>query len=391
MMSNMKNKFALGFVVLHALSSVAWAEHGPGNGGNAVLMEDGKYYLLDFVEAGIEKGMTDSCGGLMDLDGNYELRVGKWASANLKMFPEAERESIAGYLTQIEATSPFYSTLILSSILMHEWKFVNYPLKDIAVTDSSITFPSEKIHQLAVRRGRSILIQNSIWDLLDPWNRAGLVFHEALFALSSVEVDSGGFSLQPSWNVRQIVSDLFTAFGTGCFMGGSSIQRALRFMVGDHSVLPYMGESDPQGRGGNPFGPSRTDGGRFLFGMRRSVSIQAPQHPAQVFSVIGNEYRPLWEMQVNAVCTEARSGFEVELGVVNEAYAVRFSSYERPEGTFDHLTVAPASGTDFNSSLDEKPKRIHPLTPEECVKDSMRHYDHQASEYEAMVHRAEIR
>jgi hypothetical protein len=299
---------------------------------------DGKYFLLDFVEAGIER-RTDIIEDMpIQWDKYYKNRLKKWAEKNLTGFDSEEIKGIARILERIEISNPIYATIVYSAIQMHSWKFVNFPLRDILIDSDPIEIPTEKIHQAAIRKGRSIYIQKKIWDRMDLLNRVGLVFHEALYALSNVGKDSSGNPIQKSWGVRQLLTELFIT-GTN----EKAIGRALHFQVDHIPLLPGLDEFH---RRGNPVGWDFRIDQTVSFSYQRYVYLydrdDRDEHRHSLYPFFSDEigYDSSFVEETKnilKVCEKLKFPRELYFITTTAEVKVEFSSYRRPEGEYENL------------------------------------------------------
>lgn len=334
--TELKRKFVLIAAVLLTLSSVAWAEHGPGNSGNAVLMDDGKYYLLDFVEAGIEN-LSDLPQADISPSG---LRpspvVRQWGERHLSIFPQSTQALILTQLERIETASPYAAAALLGALRMHSWSFVNLPLKDILLDDGFLSIPISRIHQVAVRNGQTIRIQKQIWDGMNSYNQMGLVFHEILYSLIQPEKDRDGFQKQQSWIVRDILPKLITAG-----MDQKKILQALRSNGGSLSIGALKFN---WGDGREGLMASRLDDeGNYRFYTQRWVEFLAGTrkvdlifNEAEKNSQYNSTKHPPIPMEPQNICHELSLTklIEFEYRMMTEMVELKFKTYERPEGVF---------------------------------------------------------
>jgi len=209
--------------VLATLSPISFASvhaegHGPGNGGNAVLV-DGKIYLLDLVEAGVQKApyfkplkdfrycqdnactvrKFNSAEGRFLARANYNLRAKKFDSETTRLL--AEKLLTLG--------SPVRDELLLA-VLMYQWRLTDLPLEEVKGIKSPLDLSQTIVYQLAYRRDTAILINRALWEQLDTANRVALVIHEVIYAMLRPMANGDGTFTQESWDARLITGDLFT-------------------------------------------------------------------------------------------------------------------------------------------------------------------------------------
>jgi len=345
MKTELKTGFTLAVTALLALSSIAWAEHGPGNGGNAVLMEDGKYYLLDFVEAGIERSSHLADQPVRLFKGSKrKLKIRRWASRHLVIFPADTQELILQQLERLESFNPYASAVIMGAIRMHSWVFVNYPLKDVLLDDGYLSIPSQMVTQVAVRGGKIIRIQKQIWEKMDSFNQMGLVFHEALYSLISLTKDLNGSLKQESWKVREILSRMMLA---------NTDQQAMETVLyGNLETMDFM-KPEFRNSSDQAITPFLNYEGKFVFQIDESYEYHLrPKQNHTIGFSHGNEYfmvepeidttleskaeQPLWKERLSLFCEVIPNEAQVELWEEFHQRTVELSfvSYQRPEGEF---------------------------------------------------------
>jgi hypothetical protein len=84
---------------------------------------------------------------------------------------------------------------------------VNRSLVDIKDENSLLAY--ERLHQLAIRRNGTIMIDRDLWGRLDDANKTALVIHEVAYALVKAQ-DIGGVTVQDSVVAREFTGHLFT-------------------------------------------------------------------------------------------------------------------------------------------------------------------------------------
>lgn len=188
--------------VLMLLSVGAQASRETGNGGDGYRI-GGKLYLLDFVESGRERNPYLS--NTVTLHPGLTQRIAK-VLANL---PDAPVTEVATKVSEIYAIDRVAAVAIVKSMEFYSWLTVRYELPNVEDEQSLVPPPYQ---QLAIRRGSSIYIQEALWGELDPANRAGLIFHEIIYAMQPpMEVNDGERAkyFQYSYKAREYVSYLF--------------------------------------------------------------------------------------------------------------------------------------------------------------------------------------
>ena len=175
---------------------------GPGNGGNAVVV-DGKLYLLDLVEAGVQK-MPFLGDGKVD---SGFIRDAQYAFHNAARLDNDVGKALTERLANLE---PLVREQFLAAFSLYSWRIVDLPVEEIKGVKSPIDLKKTKVYQAAYRRDRSILISRAIWDQLDVGNKAALIVHEIVYAMLTPKSDGAGKLVQESWDAREIVGEIFT-------------------------------------------------------------------------------------------------------------------------------------------------------------------------------------
>lgn len=192
--------------------------HGPGNGGNAVLV-DGKLYLLDLVEAGVQKNpYIQNINDFRSCQDN-ECTVRKFNSSEGRFLARAYsyfREKKFDFETTRLLTEKLLSlnTLVrdelLLAIVLYQWRLTDLPLEEVKGIKSPLDLSQTTVYQLAYRRDNAILINRALWEQLDPANRVALIIHEVVYAMLRPMPNGDGTFTQESWDARLITGDLFT-------------------------------------------------------------------------------------------------------------------------------------------------------------------------------------
>jgi hypothetical protein len=177
----------------------AFAGERGGNGGDGIEI-DGKLYVLDLVEAGVEDapyvGPVDRIAPM--------IRRRIEAHFSQTHFPV---ELIATKLADIEAVDPVMAHILLRGMELYNWRLVNGGLVDIQDENSLLDYAN--LSQLAIRRNSTIMINRVLWERLDAANRAALVFHEIVYALVK-PVTAGERLTQDSVVARELTGYLFS-------------------------------------------------------------------------------------------------------------------------------------------------------------------------------------
>jgi hypothetical protein len=176
---------------------------GSGNGGKGVLI-DGKPYLLDLVEGGVER--NPYVDRKIDVDPELLAGVQK-AFTNLPLMPT---ELIARKLTEISKTRYILALLMLRTMGLFQWKFVILPPEEVNDQRQGVTVGVSQQFQLAKRLQRSIIIDKKMAQRMDPENLTALVFHETAYAFARPIADGKGTFYQDVGAIQEFTAFLFT-------------------------------------------------------------------------------------------------------------------------------------------------------------------------------------
>ncbi len=188
----MKTKIILVLLIFYTSQIQASSESGPGNGGDGIVrIENGKtrVYLLDLVEAGVEK--IPVFNWTIKVQPQIEERID--LALNRFKMKERELRNLKKHLTQklseLYKQSPLGAFYILRAIELYQWNFVNSELLDVKDEDSVLSFGSEELVQLAIRRDLIIRVNKSLWKKMTLAHQVALILHEALYAVISPKSD----------------------------------------------------------------------------------------------------------------------------------------------------------------------------------------------------------
>jgi hypothetical protein len=199
-------KHLVTFTALLLTAGIAQADSRVGNGGDGYRHEDGKVYLLDLLEAGVEK---EPFFGELPVNPGFLARV----KTSISFLEALEAELVAKKLTEISAMSPVLARSLLKAMEMHSWSLVSYSLSDIPDEDTNLEIDPKKLVQVAIRRNSGVKISRDAWKDMDQANRSALPFHEAAYALLPLQCETGRHHRrcrQESVRAREIVGYLFS-------------------------------------------------------------------------------------------------------------------------------------------------------------------------------------
>ncbi|MGE3760437.1 MAG: hypothetical protein AB7H97_21915, partial [Pseudobdellovibrionaceae bacterium] len=173
-----------------------------GNGGVGLKVGN-RLYLLDFVETGIE-GQA-----VIRYDQPEMPKVRELVAKKLTPIPNVPINEITAKISEIFAVDKTLAMSLFKSIEAYDWRVVSVGLRDTDDTDSLLSYPPENLVQIAVRSERVIRINRDKWNLLDVEDRAGLIIHEALYAINYTR-EVGKAWTQSAIQVRSLVGHLFS-------------------------------------------------------------------------------------------------------------------------------------------------------------------------------------
>src|SRR5262249_15653934 len=127
---------------------------GSGNGGKGVLI-NGMPYLLDLVEGGVEENPYFAPNTQVDpelLDGVTK------AFANT---PHVPVYLIAKKLTEISKIQYIFALMMLKTMEVYQWKFVNLPPEEVNDQRNGVKVDPDNRIQLAKRLQKSIIIDKN--------------------------------------------------------------------------------------------------------------------------------------------------------------------------------------------------------------------------------------
>jgi hypothetical protein len=194
-------------IFVTVLANFAVAGPGVSGGGDAVNIGN-KYYLLDLVEAGVERNPY--------IDRNIEVNPKHLARLKVALNDQFPHLLIAKKLAEVYKVNRFLALAILKTIEAYQWRVVNKSLIDIIDENTDLKVPRQDLYQLAARKNVSILIDRLLWDQIGEVHKTALVFHEALYALNEPQNTGKDFvrgypiQTQSSAKSREINGFLFS-------------------------------------------------------------------------------------------------------------------------------------------------------------------------------------
>lgn len=162
-------------------------------GGNGVLIQN-EVQLLDLVEAGFSSRQVDP-----NVIEKYFHQYNdiQYSLSHLELKNKVSLSILSYYIHQIWKSDPFLGQGLVKTIQLYNWFFIDQELKFFTPE----TVIKNELVQLAIRKGVAVYIDERLFNRMDPYQKVGLILHEAFAAL-------GGSQLPESRN-RQIVGALF--------------------------------------------------------------------------------------------------------------------------------------------------------------------------------------
>jgi len=215
---------------------------GSGNGGKGVVIK-GRLYLLDLVEAGIEK--SPFFDETVQVPPYVRARVAQ-VFATLDDFPV---DLVARKLAEIMSRNYAMGLLMLKTMELYRWRFVDIDLAPVHDQREGVKVQEGGYIQLAKRLSVSIIINRSAWKKMDTANRVALIFHESNYAFAKPFKLASGYFAQDVGAVQEFTAALFTKpreGGQNLYYAGARVYP-MEFdfggtiLVNDHS---WLGEGD---------------------------------------------------------------------------------------------------------------------------------------------------
>lgn len=178
-----------------------------GNGGDGLLI-NGKIYVLDLVEAGVEDAPYFDLSIPLD-------PVIKSAVRELKL-AGTPSDLLIRKLSEIKRAFAPMGVAMAQTLGLFDWRLVNSALMDIR--DENSVLSRKNLMQLAIRRGNIIFIDRSLWAKLGEKQKVALLIHELVYAMMETKEACQGpcndlndfYSTQSSEQARKIVGFMFS-------------------------------------------------------------------------------------------------------------------------------------------------------------------------------------
>ncbi len=180
---------------LGSFSVFATGGHDTGGGGIGVPV-DGKIYLYDFIEGGVEEN------SYIEESRSDEMRVLPDVEAALPV-PAQTQLLLAAKLNEIYAKSPDVALSLKQKMSALTWRLVRPALRDTDDLGQTPIRSRLERRQIAVRDDRlhTVTIDRQYFNLMPVHHQVGLFLHEIIYALA------GG---QDSYTTRTLVAYIFS-------------------------------------------------------------------------------------------------------------------------------------------------------------------------------------
>lgn len=181
----MKNKTLIFWTVAFAVSLSSTTPSfagGKENGGGDGVMINSVPYLYDLVEAGVETAPYFDPSSVTE---PFILAAVQRKFHNNAKVPV---ELLARKLSEIWHADRFLGQALIKTIGLYSWAWTRRALSDLPDDGDTVLNPIIKgdLVQLAVRSGRFIYLDDSLWSLMpNNENRVALIVHEANYAVYS--------------------------------------------------------------------------------------------------------------------------------------------------------------------------------------------------------------
>ena len=177
---------------------------GSGNGGKGVRLGD-KLYLLDLVEAGVEKQPYFNMS--IQVSPEISERVALTFSENEACFP---KELISRKLQEIMTFDFSYGLLLLKTMELFQWRVVDLSPTPVNDQREGVQIRADQFVQLAKRLHQQIIFDRKACEQLDLANRAALVFHEINYAYAQPISVKAGYDTQDTGAVQELTALMFS-------------------------------------------------------------------------------------------------------------------------------------------------------------------------------------
>lgn len=185
--------------MLAALPALAVEGHGGGNGGADYVL-NGKDYLLDLVEAGVQ---DDPYFASKVLDPEIEKlvneKIGEIASPKVV-------DLVTAKLTEIHSRYPFLGEVMKYTVFTTQIFAPAPGLRHPYLEKSPLIYDAKKLKRVAVRQDQTIYLDRKIFDKFSESNQSALFIHEWTSAIIR--------EFKDSVDTRKIVGTFFSKNGS---------------------------------------------------------------------------------------------------------------------------------------------------------------------------------
>lgn len=332
--------------ILSLLSSInCFAEGGKvGNGGSTALI-DGKYYLIDLIEAGIEKSASlpskesvDRLNQICDSNSSYReynTACQYWDTRIPYYFEKyLSEDSWKKLLTLIDETDDLDALVLFKSIIYFDWRFVDKPLVSINDIESPIDLSKLDVYQTATRKDNTITINTRIWNNMTEENKVALILHELLYSLvRPVPTSDGKFMDQDSWKARKVTASYF-----------GEVRRLREYLTDNYDFTIYNTSFGNYGEADDFIGHDVIDGGSLV---NRTFIESGAYFVVKLSNRSGKneiirEKLTFLKGDADHYCNMANSNAtSLELNLVRTKFTLLPKKYASKDGYFGYLDVEP--------------------------------------------------
>lgn|GEM_PF-5736739 len=338
-------------------ASLCFAQSEVGHGGDAVL-KDGKYDLLDLVEAGIERTgkLDEDYRGCTGSPNDVDNGICHWyLSTNLES--TFGKKVARGVLNALTHMPDLDAMAILKTISLFDWNFIDMPLVEIRDAQTPIDIGQYPIYQLAIRKDHTITVNSRIWNQMDPLNQAALVTHEALYAMvrPAADVRNDDFEYQDSYIARQVNYKLYQATPNcaGCSPTNIFPSVRLRDAYADenYAFSVYRSNFGDYGNADNFIGYNVNDEGsannqRFIstgaYVKLEGVLNTDPRPGSSLIQTAIREKYIFFKQDAHHICSElfANTGtYQLKVSLVRTLFTLGLSPYLSNSGPSNFVQV----------------------------------------------------
>lgn len=194
------------------------------SGGGHGVERNGKIYLLDLIEAGVEKQFDQSevAKPLKNSNLSMMLRFPEWVA-------DETRVVFIKHLWNIGQFDPILMASIIAIFNYCDWDLSESIAGQIPIHDSNVL----DLKLIAFRHGNNIRVSNSIWGKMDPRNQAALLFHEVILASANEYNES-------QRDLRKLVALIFSKNGRLSLEMKKNYNKLIQPLSAQNSIFKFV-------------------------------------------------------------------------------------------------------------------------------------------------------